>query len=338
MKSLMPALGLAFFMVSLLLAGCGQSEGLRLAGMQGTASWHVTLTDVPDGLEVATLHAGISTAFANSSQLLAGWDKTSEISRFNQHEGTDWFPVSPRLAQLVNTALQLSEQSGGSYDVTVGPLIKLWGFSAEQVKDQVPAQAEVDAVRAKVGYQKLQARLDPPALRKSRADVSVDLASMADGFATDMAGEYLESVGIHNYMVEIAGEIRTRGLSPRGDPWRIAIEKPLGNERAVQQGIKLQNAALATSGDYRNFFMQGGKRYSHTLDPQTGFPVAHQLASVSVLAENGTLADAYATLLMSLGEVKGKVFAEQHGLAAYFIWREGDGLQTYATEAFARVF
>ncbi|MBU0654696.1 MAG: FAD:protein FMN transferase [Gammaproteobacteria bacterium] len=337
----MPAIVLAFFIACLALAGCEkQASGTRLGGMQGTAMWHVTISDeLPGGVDETQLMQGINAAFAHSGKLIAGWDKTSEISRFNQYAGVDWFPVSPELVKVVATALELSRQSDGAYDVTVGPLIELWGFSAEHAgKDQVPSQAEIDAARARVGSQKLEARLSPPALRKLRADVHVELASLADGFAADLAGEYLESQGIHNYMVEIAGEIRTRGVSPRGDAWQIAIEKPLESGRAVQQGIHLGDAGLATSGDYRNFFMQGGKRYSHTIDPHTGFPVTHNLASVSVVAESGMLADAYATLLMSLGEEKGKLFAEQRGLAAYFIWRTDSGFGVYSTKGFSKYF
>jgi thiamine biosynthesis lipoprotein len=308
---------------------------LQLEGLQGTALWHVTITNPPNTLQEADLNQGLSNAFAHSVQLIATWQNDSEIARFNAYQGTDWFPVSTELAQLVQTTLSLSTQSQGGYDVTVRPLVKLWGFgSAEDVQHTVPDDATVQSVKARVGYEKIQVQLNPPALRKARPDVLVELASVADGFAADLAGQYLESQGIHDYMVEIAGEIRSQGQSPRGNDWRIAIEKPLDNGEAIQQGIHIKNAGLATSGDYRKFFMQGGKRYSHTIDPKTGYPVEHKLASVTVVAETGTLADGYATLLMALGEEKGKVFADEHQLAAYFIWRENDKFATYATDSF----
>lgn len=322
----------------LVLAGCGkQPTGLQLEGLQGTASWHLTITDPPQGMAPADIQAGVDKALVTTGGMLASWEPGSEISRFNQHQGTDWFTVSPELAKLVELTLQLSQQSTGAYDVTVGPLLKLWGFASHAaVKDTVPGQAEIDAARAKVGYQKLQVRLDPPALRKTQTDIQVELASVADGFAADQAGLYLESLGIQHYMVEVAGEIRTRGLSPRGDAWRIAIEKPVDSGRAIQQGIELRDAGLATSGDYRNFFVQGGKRYSHTLDPASGRPVTHNLASVSVLADSATLADGYATLLTALGENKGRAFAAQHGIEAYFIWRTDQGFATSVTSGFQK--
>jgi thiamine biosynthesis lipoprotein len=322
------------------LAACSQPDPVwRLEGMQGTALWHVTVNKPPAALREAQVQAGLNHAFAETNQLIGSWDATSTISQFNRYSGTDWFSVAPKLAKLVALTLQVSQQSAGSYDVTVAPLLQLWGFgSHDAVKDRIPTPAEIAIARAKVGYQKLQVRLDPPALRKSQPDLHLELASVADGFAADQAGLYLESLGIHDYMVEIAGEVRTRGVSPRDDAWRIAIEKPQEEGRVVQQGLALQNAGLATSGDYRNFFMQGGQRYSHTFDPATGAPVTHNLASASVLADEATLADAYATLFMVLGEEKAQAFAEARGIHAYFIWRTDTGFKTVATAGFSDAF
>ncbi|QTR50550.1 FAD:protein FMN transferase [Candidatus Thiothrix anitrata] len=335
----MPAFGLAFFIIISLLSACAKPRGMQLEGVYGTALWHVTLTDeFPAGLDQVVLRAGITQALSKTTQQIAGWDKSSEISQFNAHQSTQWFAVSPDVARLSELALRLSAESAGIYDITVRPLITLWGFdSAQETAGYVPVAEEIAAARARVGYQKLQVQLEPPALRKTQVDLHVELASLADGFAADVVGEYLESLGLTNYMVEIAGEIRTRGVSPRGDAWRVAIEKPLDGQRAVQQGVRLRNAGLATSGDYRNFFIKDGKRYSHTLDPATGYPVTHQLASVSVVAQQGALADAYATLLMAMGEVKGKAFADQHALAAYFVWRTDAGFEVYATPAFTQL-
>lgn len=334
MPMLRLALGVLLLGTALLVAACSKPRGIQFAGVQGTAVWHVTLSELPTGMEQATIHSGLLQALQEANQMLATWEQTSVISRFNQYQGTDWFAVPPALAQVVAMSLQLSEQSGGAYDVTLAPLLKLWGFANHAAaKDAVPDAAAIAAAQAKVGYQKLQVRLDPPALRKTTPDLAVELASLADGFAADRMGEYLESIGCSHYMVEVAGEVRARGKSLRGDAWRIAIEKPVEGQRAVQQGVYLQDAGLATSGDYRNFFVAGGKRYSHTLDPSTGQPVTHSLASVSVIADSAVLADAYATLLMALGEVKGKAFAEKYGLKAYFIWRTDQGFATFATPA-----
>lgn len=327
-------LGLAAFVF---LTGCDtKPEAVKLEGLQGTATWHVTLTTLPKHHTVDEIQQGLDKALAHTNAILGTWDEKAEISKFNQSTSTEWIPVSKELAHAVSTSLRLSAESNGLYDVTVGPLLKVWGFQkGEPGKGVVPPQADIDAAKAKVGYQKLQVRFEPqPALRKAQADIYVELASLADGYAVDQAGEYLESIGIQDYMVEVAGEVRTRGKSPRGDDWRIAIEKPVEVGHVVQQGLKLNSVGLATSGDYRNFFMVEGKRYSHTIDPITGIPVQHRLASVSVLAKTGLEADGYATLLMVLGEEKGKVFAEQHKLAAYFIWRTDKGFEHYTTPQF----
>ena len=332
-KPALLALGLAALMW---LSGCeSKHEFVKLEGLQGTATWHVTITNPPVDKSVEQLQQGLDQALKHTNQILGTWDPNSEISQFNQNPSTDWIPVSKELAYVVNVALRLSVESQGLYDVTVGPLLTLWGFKkGEPAEGVVPSQAEIAAAKAKMGYQKLQVRLDPPALRKTQADLNIELASLADGYATDLAGEYLESLGIQDYMIEVAGEVRTRGKSPRDDDWRIAIEKPLEIGRIVQQGVGLRNVGLATSGDYRNFFVAEGKRYSHTLNPILGTPVQHRLASVSVLAETGLLADAYATLLMVLGDEQGKQFAATHNLAAYFIWRTEQGFESYATSSF----
>lgn len=327
------ALGLAA--LALLSACDTKSAFVKLEGLQGTATWHVTITNPPADKSTEQLQQGVEQMLKRTNQIIGSWDPNSEISQFNQNPSTDWIPVSKELSHIIALALRLSNESQGLYDITVSPLLKLWGFKkGEPAEGVVPTPAEIAAAQAKMGYQKLQVRLDPPAVRKAQADLTVELASLADGYATDLVGEYLESLGMQDYMVEVAGEVRTRGKSPRGDHWRIAIEKPIEVGRVVQQGVGLSNVGLATSGDYRNFFVAEGKRYSHTMNPILGTPVQHRLASVSVLAETGLLADAYATLLLVLGDEQGRKFAEEHKLAAYFIWRTDQGFDSYATPPF----
>lgn len=319
---------------SVWLVACGQAEPLRLQGAAQGTSWHVVVVQPQQPVQQASLQAGIEQILANVDAQMSTWRDDSELSRFNQSSSTDWFPVSADLAQVVEVAAQVSALSGGVYDVTVGPLVHLWGFGAKTLEQRVPTDAEVQAVRAAVGYQKLQVQTNPPALRKAQPGMVVDLASIAPGYSVDLLARYLESIGVHDYMVELGGEVFAKGKSPRGDDWRIAIEKPLEGERTIQQGMRLAGQGLSTSGDYRDFFEAGGKRYSHTLDPATGYPVSHRLASVSVVAANTTLADAYSTLLMAMGEVKGREFADAHQLSAYFIWRTDKGFDTYATAGF----
>jgi thiamine biosynthesis lipoprotein len=238
------------------------------------------------------------------------------------------------LVKVIEAAQQVSQLSNGVYDITVGPLVNLWGFGSAKKTETKPSEAEIQNALAKVGYQKLSTQEQPPALRKAIPDMYVDLASIAPGYAVDLIGQYFEQQGISNYMVELGGEVRTLGKSPRSDDWRIGIEKPVDLGHAVQQGMNLVNAGLSTSGDYRDFFMENGKRYSHTIDTSTGYTASHSLASVSVIAENTTLADAYSTMLMAMGELKGKAFADEQQLKAFFIWRTDQGFETYATAGF----
>ncbi len=278
------------------------------------------------------LKAGLDNVLVSVNDQMSTWQDDSELSTFNRFQQTGWFSVSEPLAEVVQEALNISQLSGGVYDVTVGPLVNLWGFgAAEKISSAVvPEQSAIDETLSRVGYTKLAVRPDPPALKKQVAGVYVDLSSIAKGYGVDRLAAYLNGLGVTDYMVEIGGEIHVKGRSPRGDNWRIAVEKPVGLESSIQQGLNLKAGGLATSGDYRNFFSAGGQRYSHTLNPVTGYPVKHNLASVSVMAENTMLADAYATMLMAMGEVKGKTFALDKGLDAYFIWRTDDGFETFA--------
>lgn len=321
----------------LLLTACGSKEqdSIRLQGETMGTTWHITLVPSPTAkYDAKELHAEVEQILERIDEQMSNWRQDSEISRFNQTPSSEWFPVSPDLVKLVQAAQQVSQLSAGVYDITVGPLVNLWGFGSQEKAQTKPTEVEIKAALAKVGYQKLLTQENPPALRKTQSDIYVDLASIAPGYAVDLLAEHFEQQGINNYMVEVGGEVRALGQSPRSDDWRIGIEKPVDLGHAVQQGMKLINAGLSTSGDYRDFFIENGKRYSHTIDTSSGYTVSHSLASVSVVAENATLADAYSTMLMAMGELKGKAFADQHQLKAFFIWRTDQGFETYATAGF----
>nr|CAA6827834.1 MAG: Thiamin biosynthesis lipoprotein ApbE [uncultured Thiotrichaceae bacterium] len=341
----MPAYLLAFLFL-LLLGGCSESkpEAIKLQGETMGTTWSASILPpdtrkaaFPDGV---TLKSGMDQVLKTVNDQMSTWQKDSELSAFNRYQQSGWFPVSQQLAQVTQAALAVSELSGGQYDVTVGPLVELWGFGTVKKGDLpvVPEQSVIDNTLLNVGYSKLAVRLDPPALQKQVSGLYVDLSSIAKGYGVDQLAAYLDQLGVISYMVEIGGEIHVKGESPRGDNWRIAVEKPIDLGRAIQQGLTLKSGGLATSGDYRNFFSAGGKRYSHTLNPVSGYPVKHSLASVSVMAENTMLADAYATMLMAMGDVKGKAFAVDKGLDAYFIWRTDAGFETFMTGGFEQVF
>ena len=229
----------------------------------------------------------------------------------------------------------ISEFSAGRYDITVGPLVDLWGFGSQGVPESSPTAAEVADTLARVGYQRLQVRAEPPALKKSVAGLEIDLSSIAKGWAVDQLAALVEEFGVRDYLVEIGGELRARGVKPSGETWRIAVEKPLRDGRALQRVIDLRNYAMATSGDYRNYYQEGDRYYSHTIDPLRGYPVQHRLASVTVVADTCAEADGWATALLALGEHDGPRLAVKLGLKSLFLVRTPEGFVEQASPAFA---
>ena len=298
-------------------------------------TYSVKLSSLPDGLTPGELQAEIDRALESVNNQMSTWRDDSEISRFNRSRETDWFAVSKETVRVVQTALEVSRETGGAFDVTVGPLVNLWSFGPEQAERKLPSESAIEETRSRVGYRFLEVRESPPALKKVRGDLYVDLSAIAKGFGVDRVAELLEAKQISSYMVEIGGEVRTKGHKPDGKPWRVGIEIPTPFARGIQRAIELSGRALATSGDYRNFVVIDGKHYSHTIDPRTGRPVDHDLASVSIIAESGMLADAYATALLVMGPEAGYDWAKENNVAALLLVRDGDGFREKATPAFS---
>lgn len=288
----------------------------------------VTSSSTPDS---EGLQNAIDQRLADINQMMSTYIADSELSRFNQYTGAGWFTVSAETAKVVAFALETAEATGGALDPTVGPVVNLWGFGPEGRRDKPPTEAEIEAARSRIGYAKLQVRTDPPALKKTQPDVYVDLSAVAKGYAVDAIGNLLVEHGFTSYMVEIGGEVVTAGTKPAGVPWQIGIEKPDSDGRSVRTILESKNEAIATSGDYRNFFERDGQRYSHTIDPATGRPVRHDLATVTVRADHCMRADSLATALLVLGPERGYDWAEQHGVAAMFLRRSDDGVAERTT-------
>ena len=323
------------------LAGCGGQYGGTAVSwtgpIMGTSYRVVAVPDAGSALDRERLGAGIVAVMEQVNQQMSTYLPDSELSRFNRHRDSDWFPVSPDLAQVVTFALDVSRRSDGAFDVTVGPLVNLWGFGPGPRQDRVPTQELIEQTRARVGYGLLESRSDPPGLRKARADIYVDLSAIAKGYAVDRVSVYLEGEGISNYLVDIGGDLRAQGRNEGGRYWTIGIEKPLPGERGVHRVVSLQDRALATSGDYRNYFERDGRRYSHTIDPRTGAPVTHSLVSVSVAARTAMEADALATGLLVLGPARAHSLAQKLGVGAYLIIKQEHGFSTKYTPKFERM-
>lgn len=259
---------------------------------------------------------------------MSNWNPESEISRFNTHRSTDPFPVSFETAQVVAFAVEVSKWSGGAFDITVGPLVALWGFGSEARVGDPPTQQEIDALLQHAGARILRIGRGNPTsggfLRKQSPETEIDLSAIAKGYGVDHVAAGLFSLGREDFLVEIGGEIRAAGERPGGGPWRVAIEKPIDEQRAIHSIIALHDQAMATSGDYRIFYHEDGRRISHTIDPRTGRPVEHGPASATAIATNATVADAWATTLMAMGE-EGLRLAEYEGIAAMVLFRGAEG-------------
>ena len=259
----------------------------------------------------------------------------SELSRINDTDSTGWLTVSASLLYVLQAAQEISRSTQGAFDVTIGPLVNLWGFGPEQ-DFTVPGEQQVNTARRLVGYDKLHLDAAAPALKKAHGGMYIDLSAIAKGYAVDEIAGYLDRLQLDNYLVEIGGEIRARGVNDKNKPWQIGIENPVAGARSVRKIIRLENTAMATSGDYRNYFEKDGSSYSHTIDPRTGRPVTHGLASVTVLHPSTMLADAWATGLLVLGPEQGFELAQKNGLAAYFIVHTDTGVQEESTPGFQR--
>lgn len=294
----------------------------------------VELVALPAGVDADDLRAEVDRIIQSVDERMSTYAPDSELSRFNAAASTDWFPVTADTQAVVAEALRVSRLSDGAFDVTVGPLVDLWGFGPAGSTHLLPAEADLALARANVGYALLETRASPPALRKRVPGLTVDLSGLAKGFAVDAVVRRLEDAGIHHYLVEIGGELRARGRNAAGEPWRVGIEKPSEDGRSIQRVVLLADRAIATSGDYRRFFEQRGRRFAHVIDPRTGRPVEHDVASATVLAKTAIEADAFATALMVMGPARGLDLAEELGLTVHLIVRAGEGFAELSTSGF----
>lgn len=322
----------------LLLVGCDKPapEPLSLAGPTMGTSYLVKLSALPDGVTMAVVRSEVALTLERVNQEMSGWIADSELARFNRDAASDWFPVSAETAKVVTEAGRISTLSGGAFDVTVSPLINLWGFGTTQRNQPEPEQQALEAARAHVGYHKLIVRTSPPAFKKLDPALTLNLAAIAKGYGVDAVAAALDGLGITDYLVEVGGEVYGKGQRPDGRPWQIGIERPTFSSRTVQRVVSLTGRAMATSGDYRNFRDIGGRRVSHTIDPRTGRPISHRLASVTVIAASCMEADGLATALMVLGPEAGLALADREGIAALLIVRDVDGFTEHESAAFTR--
>lgn len=322
----------------LALAGCQRAlpdapRGVVLSGETMGGTWTVKVAGA--ALDGAVVKQAVAGALAAVDRRMSMFRTDSELSAFNRAPVGAAFAASDELQRVFRTALDVSRRTAGAFDVTVAPLVESWGFGTDRNR-RIPAADRVREGRARLGWDSLRLDATHGTLTKTDRPVQADLGAIAKGYGVDRAAAALDALGVQNYMVEVGGEVRARGLNDAGVPWQIGIEEPDVMPQRARHVVPLSGKAMATSGDYRNYFEQDGRRYSHEIDPVTGAPIAHRLASVTVVADDCMLADALATALIVMGPDRGYAWAEANGVAAQFIERAAAGrLHDRATAAFA---
>jgi thiamine biosynthesis lipoprotein len=313
--------------LALALASCSRApEEWLIQGKAMGTSYSIRVPRPPVQMQRDQLATMLAAEIERVEALMSTYRPESELSRFNYGSSTDWVPVSEDTAIVVAAAQDISRQTNGAFDVTVGPLVELWGFGSRMDVNGRPSDEAIAEAASHVGYQMLEVRQDPPALRKQDPALHVDLSAIAKGYGVDQAAQVLVDLGIEDYMVEIGGDLKAAGYNSKGNPWRIAVERPIPGEQALLEVVAVEDMAIATSGDYRNFFVEDGVLYSHTLNPRTHRPVTHHIASVSVRAASAMLADGWATALLVAGP-DGLEIARANEISALMVERNGEELR-----------
>lgn len=302
-----------------------RKEVVEITGRTMGTTYSVKIADPVENTK--SLQGEIDKVLEEVNRQMSTYRKDSEISRVNQSPGDQHIKISPWFYKVLDFSIDLARKTEGAYDPTVGPLVNLWGFGPDGER-KVPSEGDIKEAKALVGYEKITLYPGETALSKAKDLLYIDLSSSAKGFGVDAVSEKLLDLGFQNHLIEIGGELRARG-EKKGQAWKVAIEKPQENGRALQKILVLEDKSIATSGDYRNFFKEGGKRYSHTMDKNTGKPVKTDLLSVSVLASDCMTADAWATALMALGFEKARDKIDQYKLETILVYESQGKAQVF---------
>ena len=326
-----------------LLSGCDSattpatpaSTATVLDGKTMGTFWRVSVIGV-DEAKAEALRAKVQAQLDADDRLLSTWKNDSALMRFNHAADTRPWPVSEAMADIVTLSLRIGAKTHGAMDITVGPLVNLWGFGPDKQPVATPDAQAIAAAKARTGLQHLQVinQSGRQFLQKDIPDLFVDLSTVGEGYAADHLARLMEQEGISRYLVSVGGALVSRGMNGEGKPWRVAIQKPTDRENAVQAIVDINGHGISTSGSYRNYYELDGKRISHVIDPQTGQPISHKLVSVTVIAPTALEADGWDTGLMVLGPEKAQQVVREQGLAVYMIVKEGEGFKTWMSPQF----
>ncbi|HEX8545088.1 MAG TPA: FAD:protein FMN transferase [Pseudomonas sp.] len=316
-----------------LLTGCGE----RIETFDGPtmgSTYSIKYVRDLSGPSPRQVKVKVEALLQQVDEQMSTYRKDSLVSRFNQLPAQSCMTLPDSMLGLVSYGSQLSEDSQGAYDLTVEPLMNLWGFGPDAHRERVPLPAEIAQVLTQIGHRHL--RINHQQLCKD-TDIKLDFDSIAAGYTVDEVSTLLEQMGVHSYLVEITGELKAVGRKPDGSPWRIAIEAPRNDQQVAQISLDIDGYGMSTSGDYRNYFEANGNHYSHIFDPVSGAPIDHNLTSVTVVDPSARNADGLSTLLIVLGPERGYQYAVTHKIAALFITRETKGFVSRNTPAFESV-
>jgi thiamine biosynthesis lipoprotein len=329
---------LLIVVISTMLIACSppKDQETHITGPTMGTTYNVKFVPVTDtDIDIEELKQQIEQSLIDINLLMSTYIKNSELSRFNQWNSVEPFPMSVQTLKVLNEAKRLGAMSAGLLDVTVGPLVNLWGFGPQSRPVKIPTEELINMTKERIGLDKLI--IGPTWASKTEPTLYVDLSTIAKGYAVDQLAELLGTHKITNYLVEIGGEMRLSGLKASGAPWKIAIEKPETDNRSVQKIISIGTNAVATSGDYRNYYETDGVRYSHLINPNTGYPISHNLVSVTVIHPSSMTADGLATALNVMGKEKALELAETFNIAVLMITKEKDGFNEYTSAKFEQL-
>jgi len=315
-------------LLGLAISGCEPpSERLvTILGQTMGTTFQVKIVREDVVLDPQMLDREINALLVEVNRQMSTYQTDSEISQFNRSQSTDWVGISSDFLYVLGVAKEISAWSDGAFDITVGPLVNLWGFGPEAVPERIPPTDSIAVRKAWTGYDKVE--IKDNAVKKAVPQVYCDLSAIAKGFGVDQVASYLDSLNINHYFIEIGGELRTKGYNHLGQMWRVGIASPLGGR--LRKALSMDNIAMATSGDYHNYFEKDGVRYSHTIDPRTGRPITHHLVSVTVVHKSCAYADGLATAINVMGPEKGLAFAKERKLAVFMIVRSEGGPEGFA--------
>lgn len=324
------------------LAACGGPRAAGetlLAGESMGSAWTVKVAGALP-MPASRLREQIQARFEAVDAALSTWRPDSALSQFNDHPGEDWQALNPELARVLGYALELAAQSDGAYDVTLAPVVDLWGFGPGPRRGDAPEREQIEAALRHVGWRRISFDAAGQRARKP-AEARVDLSSLGKGRGVDRVAAYLLSQGMEDFLIDLSGKLRANGRNARGEPWRVGVEMPgaddpSGEARTVEQPLELRDEAIATAGTYRRYFLADGRQYSHLIDARTGEPVAHATRSATAVAADALQADALATVLALLPPQEALAFADARGLAALLVLERNGQFQTQPSLAWGQ--